>query len=771
MGPFGSLLRLHRIAARLTQEELAERSGISVRAIADAESGRTARPHRRSVSLIAAALQLVGAEHTAFCAAGRGPTINDEHRVASDTGPGQLPARPGPGPATARQLPGTASHFAGRAAELAALNALLDQAGTQAAGTVVISAIGGTAGVGKTALAVHWAHQVAGRFGDGQLYVNLRGYDPGQPVTAANALAGFLRALGVPGQDIPADEAERAARYRSLLAGRRVLIVLDNASNVEQVRPLLPGTPSCAVVVTSRDALVGLVARDGATRLDLELLPLPDAVALLRALIGPRVDADPHASAMLAAQCCRLPLALRVAGELAVSRPAVSLAGLVGELADLRTRLDLLDADGDPRTAVRAVLSWSYHHLEATAARTFRLAGLHPGPDFEPHAAAALTGRTVQQARRALDVLARAHLLFATSPGRYGLHDLLRVYAAEQSEATDSGADRRAALARVLDHYLHTAYAAALLINPSRQPVTLSPLRPGVSPERITGPEQALDWFQAEHSVLHAASVLAAEAGFDLHAWQLPWAMTDFLDRGGHWQEQATLHRSALAAAARGGNQAEQAAVRRMIAYTCARLGDYDEARDHLTECLQLCRHLGDRTSEALAQQTLGWVAEQQHRYWDALIHTEQALGLFRETGHRAGQAAALNNAGFYHAMLGNYQQARSSCQQALTLHRALGDRSSQAATLDSLGYAEHQLGCHSAAVDCYLQGLSIVRELGERFPETEILTHLGDTHLAVGRAQAAEDAWRQALEILDDLEHPNASRIRAKLSEIDDCV
>jgi DNA-binding SARP family transcriptional activator len=315
------------------------------------------------------------------------------------------PGRPtagAPAPALPRELPAGIRHFTGRGGELKELTGLLDQT-TEQSPTVVISAIGGTAGVGKTALAVQWAHQVAGRFPDGQLYVNLRGYDPGQPLTAADALAGFLRALGVAGPDIPAEEDERAARYRSLLAAKRILVVLDNAGSVEQVRPLLPGSPGSVVLVTSRDALSGLVARDGAHRLDLDLLPLPDAVNLLRALIGDRVDDDPQAAAALAEWCARLPLALRVAAELAVTRPQVSLGGLAAELADQQRRLDLLEAGGDPRTAVRAVFSWSYRHLGPEAARAFRLAGLHPGPDFDPAAAAALTSTTVGQARHLIE--------------------------------------------------------------------------------------------------------------------------------------------------------------------------------------------------------------------------------------------------------------------------------------------------------------------------------------------------------------------------------
>jgi hypothetical protein len=368
-----------------------------------------------------------------------------------------------------RQLPSDVPAFTGRAAELADIGRRLTGAADGEEGTTAtIFTVSGTAGVGKTALAVHWAHQAARQFPDGQLFVNLRGYDPGQPMTAADALAGFLHALGVPGQDMPLEESDRAAHYRSLLAGRRMLVVLDNAGDVEQVRPLLPGSPRCAVFVTSRDSLAGLVARDGAQRIDLDLLPQKDAVGLLRTLIGARVDADPEAAAALASRCSRLPLALRVAAELAAARPATSLTDLAGELADQGQRLDVLEADGDPRTAVRAVFSWSYQHLDPAAARMFRLAALHPGPDLDSCAAAALTLSGASQARKLLDQLTRVHLIQPAGPGRYGLHDLLRAYAAEQA-AADGEEERRAALTRLFDHYLHTAAVAMDTVFPAER--------------------------------------------------------------------------------------------------------------------------------------------------------------------------------------------------------------------------------------------------------------------------------------------------------------
>ncbi len=345
------------------------------------------------------------------------------------SGPATRPGRPVPRAWTApRQLPMAVSHFIGRVTELDALTGLLGEAGETRA--VVISALAGTAGVGKTALAVRWAHQAAEWFPDGQLYVNLRGYDSREPAAAADALAGFLRALGVPGEQIPGDAGDRALLYRSMLAGKRVLVVLDNARDSEHVRPLLPGDPGCAAVVTSRDALAGLVAVDGARRLSLDVLPLADAAGLLRELIGSRVDEDPAATAALAGLCGRLPLALRIAAELAVSRPESSLRDLAAELAT--TGLDSLDA-GEERADMRAVFSWSVRQLPADAAAAFALVGLHPGPDLDSYAAAALTGTPAAQARRVLGRLHRASLVQASRAGRYGMHDLLRAYAREQA--------------------------------------------------------------------------------------------------------------------------------------------------------------------------------------------------------------------------------------------------------------------------------------------------------------------------------------------------
>jgi DNA-binding SARP family transcriptional activator len=678
-----------------------------------------------------------------------------------------------------RELPADVPAFTGRVAELAELDRLLAGWATTAAqapgsgssaGPVtaaVISAVSGTAGVGKTALAVHWAHRAAEHFPDGQLYVNLRGYDGDRPVTAADALAGFLRTLGVPGEDIPPDQDQRAARYRSLLAGQRMLVVLDNASQADQVRPLLPGTPGCAAVVTSRDALAGLVARDGATRLDLDLLPLDEAVALLTELIGEPAQADPDATAALARRCARLPLALRIAAELAAARHQVPLAILAADLASRQRRLDLLDAAGDPRTAVRAVFSWSCQQLTPDAARMFRLLGLHPGPDISVPGAASLAAIAEPDARRWLHELARAHLIAEHVPGRYAFHDLLRAYAAEQANHTGSDTDRREATGRVLDHYLHTAAGAARLLNPAMEPVALAPPRPGAAPGQPADRRQAQAWFEAEHQVLLAALPLAAESGFNTHAWQLPWTMTSFLQRG-HGQEWVATQRTALAAATRLGDTAAQAISGRLLALAYTSLGDHDQARRYFASSLTLYQRLGNRLGQAKIQQSLGVLADSQGRYADALGHAEQALRLYRATGDKANEAEALNAVGWCHGLLGDYQQARAFCRQALTSSAQAGNHWLEGYIWDSVGYAEHHLGHLAEAVACYEQALSITRDGGDRRLEAGTLTRLGDSRHAAGELAQAREAWQQALAILEDLQHPDAGHVRAKLASTD---
>jgi DNA-binding SARP family transcriptional activator/Tfp pilus assembly protein PilF len=687
-----------------------------------------------------------------------------------------------------RELPPGVAHFTGRTSELAALTELLNQTDENSPGTVVISAIGGTAGVGKTALAVHWAHRAAGWFPDGQLYVNLRGYDPAQPVTPADALAGFLRSLGVAGQDIPAEEADRAARYRSLLTGRRMLVVLDNAGSGEQVRPLLPGDPACAVVVTSRDALAGLVARDGARRLDLDLLPLPDAVALLRALIGARVDADPAAAAMLASQCCRLPLALRVAAELAAARPAVPLAELVGELADRQRRLDLLDAGGDPRSAVRAVFSWSYRHLDTDAGRAFRLLGLHPGPDLDPYAAAAVIGVTLERARRLLGQLAQAHLIQLGLPDRYAMHDLLRAYARHLADTEDTSEERRAAVTRLFDYYLHNAGAAMDGLYPgerNRRPYVPAPARPGPP---VIEPAAARAWLAAEHENLVAAAVHAAEHGWPSYVFRMAATLFRYLDLGGYYSAAITIHSHARRAASRAGDRAAEAealtnlgtiewhqgrlshaarhyhqalnafrecADRGGQARTLHNLGGVDmlqgnfrQAADQVRQAMVLFRESGDRAGEARSLQNLGFVELRQGCYQEAVGHLERALDVFRETGESAGEAHALANLGLVDLERGRFQEAAGHLRHALDLFCKASNRVGQAHVMGYLGLLDVRQGHRQRAASRLQQSLALFRETGELPGEAEALNGLGEVSLADGQASHACDQHRAALSL-----------------------
>jgi tetratricopeptide (TPR) repeat protein len=555
--------------------------------------------------------------------------------------------------------------------------------------------------------------------------------------------------------------------YQRLMAGRRILVVLDNARDPAQVRPLLPGSPRGMVLVTSRDELTGLVCADGARPVGLDVLTPAEASRLLAARLGSaRLAAEPAAAAALIALCARLPLALAITAARAAARPGFSLAALAAGLRDERGRLDAL-ATGEEATDPRVVFSWSYHQLSPAAAWMFRLAGLHPGPDISVAAAASMGAVSLPEARRLLLELTRGNLLAEPAPDRYALHDLLRAYAVNQAAVADDEQARRAAIRRMLDHYLHTAHAAALLLKPSRERISLTPPLAGVMPECLASHRQALDWLEAEHKVLLAAVSLAAETGFDQCAWQLAVAMDEFLDWRGRWRESAAVQRTALAAATRLGDTAGQAVAGRVLGTACSLLADYDQALAFMASSLGLYRELGDRGGQARVHQVLGWVAMLQGRRDDALGHAEQALALFEAVADRAGQAAALNNAGLCHVRLGDPRRARALCQQALALNQELGVRRGEAHAWDNLGYAEHELGHYSDAVSCYQNALRLFRDLQDRFNQAEILDRLGDAHRTVDDRRQAHDAWQQALDILDELHRPEADQVRAKLEDL----
>jgi DNA-binding SARP family transcriptional activator/tetratricopeptide (TPR) repeat protein len=668
----------------------------------------------------------------------------------------EVPLRP-------NMLPAGVPGFSGRVRELGQLGAL---AGLRpAGGPVRIAAIGGTAGVGKTALAVHWARGAAAQFPDGLLYVNLRGFGPADPLPPGEALRALLDALGVPAARLPATVEGRQALFRSVLDGRRVLIVLDNARDPAQVRPLLPATSTAMVLITSRSELASLVVTHGCTCISLDVLTAAEAREMLTSRLGAsRLAAEPGAAGELIGLCARLPLALAITAARAVTHPGFTLAALVAELRDARGRLDALST-GEDATDVRAVLSWSYQSLQPGAARMFRLLGLHPGPEITVAAAASLAGAGVAQTRRVLRELTRCHLLAEPSAGRFAFHDLLRAYAAEQAAALDSDEDRRAATGRMLDHYLHTAHAAALAINGARGSLGLGSPRPGTVPEQLDGHEQAMAWFTAEHQVLLSLTGLAAEAGFDGPAWQLPWTLADYLQWQGQWDDLVEIQHTALAATERLSDTAAQAKALLSLGWACFSLRSWDDARTHLARALDLYVGLGDRVGQARCHISLGKVAERIGRHHEALSHAHQALVLFDEEGNRPGQARALNNVGWYHALLGDHDQALTRSKQALVLQRELGDRCGEANTWDTLGYSHHHLGQHAQATSCYQRAASLFEEIGDRTGQAETLIHLADARSAVGSRGAAIAVWRQALRLLDELNHPDADQVRDKLS------
>lgn len=668
-----------------------------------------------------------------------------------------------------RQLPAAASYFVGRSAELKTLSALLDP-GPDGPGAVAVSVISGTAGVGKTTLAVQWAHQVSERFPDGQLYADLRGFGPaGSPASPGEALRGFLDAFGVPPGHIPATLDALTGLYRSLLYGRKVLVVLDNARDAAQVRPLLPSGPGCAAVVTSRTSLAGLVAADGAAPLMLDVLTDSESRELLERRLGPeRLAGEEAAAAQLTRLCARLPLALSITAARAAAHPQARLAVLASELDAAAASLEELNAldTGDAATSIRAALSWSYASLSADAARMFRLLALHPGPDIASPAAASLAGIRQQQATEMLRALTSASLLTEPVPGRFGFHDLLRSYATELVRAGQGDAEQRAAFFRLLDHYLHTLSTAADLSQLYRDPLTLRPPRQGSSPEPLADDKEALAWFRAEHENLRALIARAAADGSDVYAWQITCTVVPFISRSGRWhqQEWSTILSTALAAAQRHGDQGGQARLHWELGLVRILHGSHDDSLSHLTLALGLYRKLGDVPGQAHVHLGLAQMFDHQERGADAVWHAERALDLYRQAANRSGEAEALNDAGWYAAKAGNYQHALSYCEQALQQYQDVGSRPGQASTLDSIGYIHHQLGDHPEAISAFQRSLSLLRRLADRTHEALVLVHLGDTLLATGDLPGARDAWSEALAILVDIRDPKADDVRAKL-------
>ncbi|MFE0524301.1 BTAD domain-containing putative transcriptional regulator [Streptomyces sp. NPDC058954] len=665
------------------------------------------------------------------------------------------------------QLPADLPTFTGREAELKATLGMLPLDGSAPA-TLVISAIGGMAGVGKTTLAVHLAHRVADRFPDGQLCVNLRGFDPtGSVMSSHEAIRVLLDALGVPPQRLPAGLEAQTALYRSVLAERRVLILLDNARDAEQVRPLLPGSPGCFVIVTSRNQLTGLVAGEGAHPLTLnQLTPAEAHEFLARRLGATRLEREPGAVDEIISRCALLPLALAVVAARAATHPDFPLSAIAEELRDSDDSLDAFAGD-DITIDVRTVFSLSYEALSASAARLFRLLGLHAGPDLSSPAAAALAGLTPRETRGLLVELTRAHLLTEYFPGRYTLHDLLRVYAAERVRAEETPRDRDLAVERMLSWYLHTAAAAYPLITPNRNPIPLDPPPASCRPLSFTTLDQAVDWCETERSNLVGAVHQAADSGQPSIAWQLPAVLWGFFYLRSHLGDWLDTTRTGLSAARAALDSRGEARCLLDAAAALSNAKRYDEAIDHLHQAITACRQLGDADGTLRAVANLGDAYLQADKLDRAVEYSRRGLALAQAAGDIWGEGIILSNLGDGYQRLGRFDEAVDCLEQALTVLRESGNRWVEGVALDVLGTVHHRLGARERAVAYYRQALDAHRDIGNRWGEGHTLGHLGDVQLAAGEQEAADGSWRQALGIFAEFDHPDAAKMQEKLRSL----
>ncbi|SMC72252.1 Predicted transcriptional regulator containing an HTH domain and an uncharacterized domain shared with the mammalian protein Schlafen [Kibdelosporangium aridum] len=629
-----------------------------------------------------------------------------------------------------RTLPRGVKTFVGREAELGWLESSPD------AGVFLIT---GAPGTGKTTLAVNFAHQVADRYPDGQLYVDLRGFSPsGRPVQPAEALLLFLDALGISRQAMPVELEARVALYRSIVAGRRMLVLLDNARSTEQVLPLLPGSAQCRVLVTSRARLADLVAKNDAVQVALNVFDRNAGLTLLARCLGDeRIDAEPDAAAQLVGYCGGLPLALRIVAAHAAAHPEFPLHVLASELNDANSRLAVLAGD-DESASIRAAFSWTYQALSPESARVFRLLGLHPGPDIGLAAVAAITDLTEPQAQQVLREVCVAHLIHHYTPGRYRFHDLLRLYAHEQAMANDSDWERDDAIRRVLDHYIE---------------------RSGRGDRH---------WFATERMVLLAAIDSAAQLGLDERAWRLASAITPFLDQQGLWHDLASVQHTALGAADQAGDRHAQAEIHRNLGGVHGQFGRIAEAVKHYELSLRLCRELRDEVGEAHSELALSKVYGRRNQTDEAVFHARVALDLFRRNADRLGEADALVTSADCAVQTGELRQALEEFKQARELYRDLDNRGGESLALEGLGQVHHGLRQFPEAVEHYETALRLSREAGNRYGEAVTLSRLGDTYQALGDRAKARSTWQHALELLHEFGDPDADTVLAKLASLD---
>jgi tetratricopeptide (TPR) repeat protein/transcriptional regulator with XRE-family HTH domain len=731
---FAGLLRQLRAGAGLTQEELAEAATVSVRSVREMERGRVATPQKETVRLLADALGLTGPARDRFEAAAR--------------------SHPAPGGAAARTLPRDIASFTGRVRELAELMAAVAGA-ADAGGVVGIHAIGGMAGIGKTAFAVHAAHRLAGRFPGGQIFLPLHGHTPGQhPVDPGDALASLLATAGVAPAQIPPGTEARMALWRDRLAGRQLLLVLDDAVGSEQVLPLLPGTGPSLVLVTSRRHLSAL---DDATAISLDTLPAGEAAGLLVRLAGrPGLAAGDPGVAEITRLCGYLPLAIGMVARQLHHHPAWTAAGRAAELAAAVDRLELMATEN---LSVAAAFNLSYADLTTNQQRLFRRLGLHPGAEVDGYAAAALDGTGPAATRRGLEALYDQYLLTETAQGRYRMHDLIREHARALADRVDPDRDREQATARLLDYYQHAAARAEALIarpeRPGAAATEAAAAAEGAFPAAVPAladSEQALAWARAERASLLACLDHATRTGQHARVTALTAAVAGVLRRDGPWAEAITRHEAAIQAAQHLGDRVGQANALSELGDVRRLTGDYVAAAQDLEQALGIYRDLGHRLGQGTALSDLGEVRRATGDYPAAAQAHKQALGIYRDLGHRLGQANALNRLGGVRRGTGDYPAAAQAHKQALGIYRDLGDRLGQANALLCLGAVQLKTNDYPAAAQDLGQALGIYRDLNRRHGQANVLHNLGIVRRMTGDYPAAAQDLEQALGIYRDL-------------------
>jgi tetratricopeptide (TPR) repeat protein/transcriptional regulator with XRE-family HTH domain len=779
---FAGLVRQLRAEAGLTQEELAEAAGLPVRTLSDLERGVSRTAHKDTAGLLAGALGLAGSARAAFVAAARGKAPAAEVLAGRDA------TAPGAFAAATRALPRDIASFTGRQAELARVLEALTGTG---AGVVGIHAIDGMAGVGKTAFAVHAAHQLAGAFPDGQFFLPLHAHTPGrQPVEPADALASLLLTAGVAAAQIPPGVEARAARWRDQVAGKKVLLVLDDAAGHEQVTPLLPGTAGSLVLVTSRRRLAAL---DDTAVISLDTLPPAEAALLLvRLAARPGLHTEDEAAGEITRLCGYLPLAIGMLASQLRHHPRWIAGQLAEQLAAARDRLALMHAEN---LSVAAAFGLSYADLTPGPQRLFRRLGLVPGPSFDVRAAASLDSTSLDAARQQLAELYGQHLITEPAPDRYQLHDLLREHARALA-ATDDPADSDTAVDRLLDYYLHTAAAGGVHFRSwARTYRHPPPSRPPGDVPGLSELGQATAWMEVERPNLHAAVDYAAATGRSLPAVQIPAAMSGFLTARGLWDESRALHETALAAARESGDRGGQAIAQGELGVLGWLTGDFPEAASRLADsatlygeigdlpdqsyvltlfgymhrltgdcpaafaayqqALELARRAGDVLAEAEALDNLGETQHLTGDYQAATASQEMALRLYREAGDQHGQAMALNDLGTIHQETGEYSLSAATQRQALDLFRDLGDRLGQAIALNDLGIVQRETEDYQAAENSHQQALAVFRDFGHQLGQAEALNRLGDLSTRTSATGQARECHTRALDIARDIGMP----------------